>query len=175
LATDISGVALDRAVERCADHANVQFAKLDLARSPIPKRYDLIVCSEMLYYLGTIDRLKRGAEKLADALVADGSLLMAHANLVADDAEHTGFDWDGITFGAKTIGEVFALLSNLQFEKELRTPLYRVQLFRKLGGASNSPQQPEVIEAPLQHPLPPSIDKYIVWDRAYGKPYKTPG
>ncbi len=65
---------------------------------------------------------------------------MAHANLVADDAEHTGFDWEGgITFGAKTIGEVFALLSNLQFERELRTQLYRVQLFPKRAGSSNSP------------------------------------
>jgi len=142
-------------------------------RSSIPKRYDLIVCSEILYYLGTIDRLRRVAKKLTGALVAGGSLLMAHANLAADGAEHTGFDWEGgVTFGAKTIGEVFALLSNLQFERELRTPLYRVQLFRKRAGSSNSPQQPEVIEASLQHPLPPSIGKYVVWGGAYGKPYR---
>ena len=130
VAGDISQIALSRAADRCAGLENVRFAHLDLTKDPLPGRFELIVCSEVLYYCADKERLRAVARKLVDALEPGGYLLTAHANLVVDDPDHTGFDWD-CPFGAKVIGEVLASTRPLRLVKELRTPLYRIQLFRR--------------------------------------------
>ena len=45
----------------------------------------MIVCSEVLYYVGNRFDLARVARKLAGALEPGGHLLVAHANAVVDD------------------------------------------------------------------------------------------
>src|SRR5262249_10549827 len=52
VAADISRIALDRALERCGHLGNVHFARLDLTADELPGRFDLIVCSEVLYDVG---------------------------------------------------------------------------------------------------------------------------
>ncbi len=52
---------------------------------------------------------------------------MTHPNSVNDDRSVTGFDFSEI--GAVFIGEQFAAEPAFDFSKELRTPLYRVQMF----------------------------------------------
>lgn len=80
---------------------------------------------------------------------------MAHANLVVDEPDQPGFDWDH-PFGAKVIGEALACIDSLAFVKEIRLPLYRVQLFRRCGEDEPSLQfhrqqeLPQIIEMPQQ-------------------------
>ena len=51
VAADISAVALERARARCAAHGHVTFAQHDLSAGMPGCDYDLVVCSEILYYL----------------------------------------------------------------------------------------------------------------------------
>lgn len=130
LATDIAPPAVERAAERCAQFHNAEFARLDLLTDPIPGRFDLIVCSEVLYYVHDGDALWQLVEKFADALTDDGALVVAHGNLLVDDPNSTGFPWPH-GFGAKRIGEYLSQHPALQLEHEVRTPLYRIQRFRR--------------------------------------------
>ena len=50
-AVDISPRALTRAKERCSRLKNVAFQRLDLNTSVVAGLFDLVVCSELLYYL----------------------------------------------------------------------------------------------------------------------------
>lgn len=140
LATDISATAVERAKARSAAHANVRYATLNLRTDPLPSGLDLIVCSEVLYYLDGRAELRRVARKIAQALVPGGWFLTAHANLVVDDPDATGFDW-GSGFGARMILEVFAGTPGLELVKELKTPLYRVGLFRRRADKARQPAQ----------------------------------
>lgn len=132
LAVDVADKALQRAGQRCADAGNVQFLQHDISRGLPAGEFDLIVCSEILYYLQDQVELAFVAAEMVNAIKPGGCLLMTHANMVSDDRSVTGFDFNEI--GAKFIGELFADLEALEFECELRTELYRVQLFRKLVG-----------------------------------------
>lgn len=165
VASDISAVALERAARRCHEKNNIAFLQLDMVRDPIPGQFDLIVCSEVLYYLGTVERLQALMQKLVEALAPGGLLVMTHANLVSDDPDQTGFDWADHRFGAKTIGEVAAQLGGLHLERELRTPLYRVQRFRRVCSDMAQPA-PLVVELPLSMPLERRIERGVVWDGA---------
>jgi peptidoglycan/xylan/chitin deacetylase (PgdA/CDA1 family)/2-polyprenyl-3-methyl-5-hydroxy-6-metoxy-1,4-benzoquinol methylase len=157
LATDISSKALEKAAARCAGLSNVRFEQLDLMKQPISGCYDLIVCSEVLYYAG--GELGGVAARIAAALKAGGLLVMAHANQISDEPEATGFDW-GHHFGSRTIGETFESLPDMRLEREIRRPLYRVQAFRKTA----APLTPSREERPLQVQLEPHVARNVVWD-----------
>jgi peptidoglycan/xylan/chitin deacetylase (PgdA/CDA1 family)/2-polyprenyl-3-methyl-5-hydroxy-6-metoxy-1,4-benzoquinol methylase len=159
LATDISQRALERAAKRCEGLANVAFESLDFASQPLPGRYDLIVCSEALYYL---DRpLKPVARKLAEGLTPGGRLVMAHANQICDEPGETGFDW-GRSLGARTIAEVFAAEPGMVLEREIHRPLYRVQAFRRIADGRPAPP-PRVERRPIEVRLEPAVARDVVW------------
>ncbi len=130
LATDISATALARAAERCEGLANVDFRTVDVLGDDIPGDKDLIVVSEMLYYLEDRERLTTVAGKIAGALKPGGRLLTAHAFLVSDDPSRAGFDWD-LPYGAATIAATFGATEGLQLEKSIRNDLYRIDLWQK--------------------------------------------
>ena len=130
VASDISEIALRRTAEYFIDSPHVSFRQMDLARDPIDGSFDLILCSEMLYYMGDREALAAVGRKLAAALKPGGYLITAHANLAIDEPMAIGFDWR-MPYGAKVIGETFASTSDLIFDKELQTPLYRIQRFRR--------------------------------------------
>ncbi|MEM7582209.1 MAG: trifunctional glycosyltransferase/class I SAM-dependent methyltransferase/polysaccharide deacetylase [Acidobacteriota bacterium] len=160
LATDISQVAVDRAAERCAEHDNARFQTLDLSKDAIPGKFDAIVCSEVLYYLGRRKRLEAVAERFAEALEPGGQLVMAHANLTVDDPGRPGFDWS-FNYGVKTIGETFAAESKLSFEEELQTPYYRVQRFER----SDSPRRQAPAIHTAEYATPPAdVEHHMVWN-----------
>ena len=164
LAIDISPTAVVRAQARCRTLGNVSFQVLNLAEDPLPKRRDLILCSEVLFYLPR-EMLDGVAAKLAASLTPGGHLLLAHGNLVSDDRTRTGFDW-GHPFGAKTIGTVFAAIGELGLVRELRTPLYTVQLFRRVARRGEKRPAPEIRELPLPRELAlsPEVERTIIWD-----------
>ena len=162
---DISPTALRRAQRRCREQHNVRFVQLDLTRDALPGRFDLIVCSEVLYYMGGRRGLERVACKLARSLVDGGYLLMAHLNLLKESPQEAGFDWD-VGYGAKTIGEVFQETYPLRLIREMRFPLYRLHLFQRqpvrayfFGAAS-----PEIVEIPTQPTaLSPELEAHVRW------------
>jgi peptidoglycan/xylan/chitin deacetylase (PgdA/CDA1 family)/SAM-dependent methyltransferase len=165
VAADISQIALDRAAERCASLENVRFVQLDVTADPLPGRFDLIVCSEVLYYVGDKEDLWTVAGKLADALEPGGHLLTSHPHLVVDEPDRAGFDWDH-PFGAKVIGETIASVPSLHLAKELRTPLYRIQLFQRDSGELDAGllSSPEIVELAEQPtPVPPERVADVLW------------
>jgi len=131
-ACDIADTALERAARRCEALPHVRFIRLDVASDPIPGQLDLIVCSEMLYYVGSVGLLRQVAKKIAHALNRNGYLVMAHMNLLVDDPDRPGFDWQ-LPFGGRVIGDVFQGIPILRLVKEVRTPLYRIQLFQRIS------------------------------------------
>lgn len=167
LAADISQVALERAAQRCADWSNVQFQLFDLTQDEIPGQFDLILCSEVLYYVGGQAELQAFARRVAAALTPGGYFLHAHANLVVDEPDQPGYDW-GHPFGAKGIGATFAQTRPLRLVQELHTPLYRIQLFyadpadvdREVRVA---PPAPQVVCLPQPAPPPPYVAEDIRW------------
>jgi peptidoglycan/xylan/chitin deacetylase (PgdA/CDA1 family)/SAM-dependent methyltransferase len=166
VAMDISGRALLRARERCASAGNVEFVLGNLAFDPLPERQDLILCSEVLFYL-PMDVLRTAAGKIASSLEMGGHLLLAHGNLISDDPDTTGFDW-GHPFGARTIGEVFGSLDGLALVSEARSPLFTIQLFRRVEARAGRPAAPSLVELPLPFDLEltPELEKTILWDGA---------
>ena len=169
VAADVSEIALARARSRCAGLANVQFTQLDVANDPLPGRFDLVVCSELLFYLER-EGLQDVARKLADALVSGGALVLAHANLQVDEPDQPGFDWP-FPYGARHIGDVLAAEPALRFTKELRTPLYRIQLFhrrqdRGFVRLDSRRAGPETVEhVPYEEPIPEVMETFH-WERA---------
>ena len=158
-AIDISQIALDRAARCCETLDNIQFARLDLRSDALIGQYQLIICSEVLYYLSDIAELQAVARRLVYALDPGGYLLTANANLVVDDPEAPGFDWD-CPFGAKVIGETLAQTHGLRLVKELRTPLYRIQLFQRDSDAAGVA---EVIEIEQPTAPPPAVAAHALW------------
>lgn len=163
LATDISSTAVQRTQSNCSDLPNVQVKCLDFLQEELPGKFDLIVCSEVLYYLPNQKALQKVVQKFAQALNPGGYILMLHSNCIDDDPEHPGFDW-GHDFGGKIIGETFAHHRELEYVKELQTPLYRIQLFqRQVGRKHQLIKTPKVIEKAQYKNLPPQIARHIIW------------
>lgn len=174
IAADISQIAVDRAAKRCRNIKNIRFQQLDMVCDPLPGTYELIVCSEVLYYVGEYDTLKIVAHKLVDALQPKGYLLMAHANTLVDDPDHTGFDWE-VPFGIETINKTFIGIRSIRLVKEIRTPLYRIQLFQKRARMSRPfcYNAPEIINLKYQPtPIEPNVAAYVRW-RSGGHPQSS--
>ncbi len=158
-AADISAVALERARQRCAGFANVSFAEHDMARGLPGNGYDLVVCSELLYYLRNASALHDFVHSVWEGLRPGGHVLTAHVNMVSDDRTETGFDFNEI--GAKFIGAAFAAHPGFDFSRELRTDLYRVQLFQRRAslrtGLAGDMAPRETVERQRAAILHPSI------------------
>lgn len=174
IAADISHIAVDRTAKHCMGMKNILFQQLNLVHDPLPGIFELIVCSEVLYCIGEYDTLKNVAHKLVEALQPGGYLLMAHAQVIADDPEHTGFDW-GLPFGVKTISEMFTGIDSLRLVKEIRTPLYRIQLFQKRSRMLRlfCHSTPEILNLKYQPtPIEPEVASYVRW-RSGGHPQSS--
>lgn len=164
IAADIAQTALDRAQARCARHGNIDYRRLDLVTDPLPGQLDLLVCSEVLYFLPDAAALRRTAEKLAAALAPGGRLLAAHALVIGDAPHRTGFDWDE-PFGGDSIGETLAALPGLSLERSLRTELYRIDLFRRPRDGDGA-SAPVVESVELGPPPEPAFARNILWGGA---------
>jgi peptidoglycan/xylan/chitin deacetylase (PgdA/CDA1 family) len=103
------------------------------------------------------------AEKIVNALEPGGYLVCAHANVLRDDPRDTGFDWD-VPFGALKIGKVLGSTPGLRFVRELRTPLYRIQLYRKPHRWQRwlFRRVPQVFTVPQSAPLENNVAAFAV-------------
>lgn len=77
LAVDLVQVVLDRARQDAGDHANIIFERMEIPRDWPAGEFDLIVLSEMLYYLSPSD-LERTAALAGHALSADGVVVLVN-------------------------------------------------------------------------------------------------
>ena len=133
-ALDVSPFALEHARARAAaaDATNITFARHDLFADALPRQAaELVVCSEVLYYAGTIERLRFAVGQLAAAVAEGGVLVTAHARLLVDDDR--GFAW-GLPFGAASITRELQD-SFLRLEAEVVTDAYVVQRWGRPAGA----------------------------------------
>ncbi|MGO7072967.1 glycosyltransferase [Rhizobium johnstonii] len=146
-ATDISQRAIDRAIKRCRDHGNVELRVLDFVKSDVPPEQDLVICSEVLYYMKDEEMLAAVCRKMAAAVKPDGYLITAHAHIRQDEPSRTGFDW-GHPFGVETIKRVFAAQAGLALEETIDTELYAIHRFRK-GAVADPALRIEAHGAPL--------------------------
>ncbi|WP_027683459.1 trifunctional glycosyltransferase/class I SAM-dependent methyltransferase/polysaccharide deacetylase [Rhizobium leguminosarum] len=159
-ATDISQRAIDRAVERCRDHRNVELRVLDFVRQDLPPEQDLVVCSEVLYYMKDEEMLAAACLKMAAALKPNGYLITAHAHIREDEPARTGFDW-GNPFGVGTIKQVLAAQADLALEETIETELYAIHRFRK-GPVADPVLRIEGHGTPMDA----DVAKHIIWGPA---------
>ncbi|TCA20905.1 glycosyltransferase [Rhizobium leguminosarum bv. viciae] len=159
-ATDISQRAIDRAVERCRDHGNVELRVLDFVKGDVPPEQDLIVCSEVLYYMKDEEMLAAVCQKMAAAVKPNGYLITAHAHIRRDEPNRTGFDWDN-PFGVGTIKQLLAAQAELALEDTIETELYAIHRFRK------GPVADPVLRVERHGtPLDADVAKHIIWGPA---------
>jgi peptidoglycan/xylan/chitin deacetylase (PgdA/CDA1 family) len=174
VAADISAVALDAARERCREFDNIEYRQVDVGSDDLPGQFDLVVCSEMLAYTADRRGFPAVAARLASSLRPGGHLLTAHANVTADGGTGPAFEWD-VPFGAAFIGSTFARTPGLEVVRELRTPLYRIQLYRRTEtrpvlGRWLRANRPRLEERPLTAELEPNVAAHVSWGGSPGRP-----
>jgi SAM-dependent methyltransferase len=85
LAVDVAPVALEAARKRCARLPHVRIEPMVVPGEWPTDRFDLIVFSEVLYYLG-IDGIRRAAEKTLGSLDEGGTVLLCNWHGPTDGA-----------------------------------------------------------------------------------------
>jgi SAM-dependent methyltransferase len=75
-AVDFSTPAVARASGHCRHHRHLRFHVSDLLRFRAAAPYDLVLCSEVLYYLWNPERLRREVRSRLGQLVAPGGDLL---------------------------------------------------------------------------------------------------
>jgi peptidoglycan/xylan/chitin deacetylase (PgdA/CDA1 family)/SAM-dependent methyltransferase/GT2 family glycosyltransferase len=159
-AVDISTRALTRAKERCSKLGNVTFQRLDLNTSVVAGLFDLVVCSELLYY---IRDLPGAIARVLGHVRPGGFFLTTHARLTVDDPEGSGFAWDPhFTFGVETIANGIAAQSGIVLQREFRTPLYRIMLYQRRA-TGQQPRRPEVVESGHMGQMTPVAENLARW------------
>lgn len=129
---DISATALERARSRCAEFTNIAYEQLDVFADPLPYTFDLIVCSEILYYLPDRAALRPVLRKIIGALRPGGTLITTHANVVVDEPGAPGFDWD-VPLGAAAIEAALRADRRISLAEQRLTPYYRAQRYTRFG------------------------------------------
>ena len=89
LSIDVSSVAQERAQVRCADQPQVEFQTMQFPRETPDQTFDLIVLSEVGYYLSERDLLI-ARDWIVNALRPGGHLLLVHWTPLVKDYPLTG-------------------------------------------------------------------------------------
>jgi peptidoglycan/xylan/chitin deacetylase (PgdA/CDA1 family)/GT2 family glycosyltransferase len=167
VAADISNTALDRARRRCdeAGLTNIDYRQIDFFNESFGSGWDLIVCSEVLYYMHSSAAVGEFASRVAAGLNDNGRFLHAHAYEVSDSPERTGFDW-GDNFAAATISAAFAHEAGLVCEHLVETELYRIELYRKVGKSDAALRTPIKEDLSARDGLEPELAADVVWNGA---------
>jgi len=89
LATDISEKALDIAARRCVDMNNITFEQINFKNELPDEKYDLIMVSEVAYYLSS-DDWELAIYDLYRRLKPDGNIVLVHWLPEVHDYPQTG-------------------------------------------------------------------------------------
>jgi hypothetical protein len=120
LAVDVSEDALARATTRCRDTPHVRFARRDLARDFPSGRYDLVTFCELGFFFSPVD-LRRIRDRIAAALESGGDCILVHWTPLVDGHAQTADD----------VHDAFLADRRFTHLRALRTPTYRLDLFRR--------------------------------------------
>ncbi|MBI5815107.1 MAG: methyltransferase domain-containing protein [Nitrospinae bacterium] len=126
LAVDISDIAVKRTAERTAGTSCVTAKRMDVFTTPPSPEYDLVVCSEVLYYFEP-EQLPGAVENIIGWIRPGGHAALIHARAKADDT--TGIDMK--KFGAATIHGMFGKDPRFTIVSDDVQPLYRITVARK--------------------------------------------
>ena len=89
LAVDVSEAALEKARQRCADLPQVRFEKMQIPEQFPHETFDLILVSEVGYYLAP-DDWRAAAEKIVGQLRPRGHVVLVHWTPFVHDYPQTG-------------------------------------------------------------------------------------
>ncbi len=126
LAVDISDLAIARAKRSLEGAPHVEVRRADVFTEELADRFDLVVCSEVLFYFEPT-QLPGVVKKVADRVSGGGRLLLVHARALADDT--AGIDLK--KFGAKTIHDMFIADDRFAVDVDRVEPAYRITLLRR--------------------------------------------
>ena len=123
LAIDVSDAALAKARERCANLPQVRFEKSRFPAEFPAQTFDLIVVSEVGYYLAP-DEWIGAIDKIGDRLNDGGDVILVHWTPFVHDYPQTG----------DQVHDAFARQTNHNFQhlNHAREPQYRLDVWRKL-------------------------------------------
>jgi SAM-dependent methyltransferase len=126
LAIDVNEKALNQASARCADLPNVRFRKMVVPNEFPDENFDLIIVSEVGYYLSAADWKRAGAQVIS-RLDSSGVVILVHWTHFVADYPQTG----------DAVHDSFAELGagKLKHLGSKRTDDYRLDVWRKLGSA----------------------------------------
>jgi len=120
LSIDISSTALTAAKKRLKDNPSVTFEQRGIPENFPAGNYDLIVMSEVGYYLSTADLMKAKA-RILETMQAGANLILVHWTHYVTDYPLTG----------DQVHEIFHADSMLQHKSATRTADYRLDVFEK--------------------------------------------
>jgi SAM-dependent methyltransferase len=123
LAIDVNEKALNQARSQCANLPNVRFRKMVIPDEFPDENFDLIIVSEVGYYLSAADWKRAGAQ-IISRLDLSGVVVMVHWTHFVADYPQTG----------DAVHDSFADLSaeKLKHLDAKRTDDYRLDVWRKL-------------------------------------------
>ncbi len=130
LAVDISKAAIETAKHNCYRITNVNFETCDVVKSFPKGKYDLIICSEVGYYLNPTDLLSL-FENIDGSVQPNGKLLMVH---------WTPFVPDYPLSGDEVHERFMSFVEPMEKYRELvheRHDLYRLQVWEKCVDGSD--------------------------------------
>ncbi len=119
LAVDVAEAPLEQGRARCADQPGVRFEAMAVPDTWPPGRFDLVLFSEVLYYLG-LAGIDDAARRTVESLLPGGTVVLV--------------DWRGNTDGACTgeeAAERFIAASGLDVVATTRAEMYRLDVLRK--------------------------------------------
>lgn len=130
LAIDAASKPLAEARRRCGDLANVEFAQMFVPRDWPEGEFDLIMLSEVVYYLD-VDDVAKLAARIASTLAPDGAVVMVH--------------WSGETDYPLTADQAAErLISELgdlvEVRRRDRRPQYRLDVLIRRRESLQTPQ-----------------------------------
>ena len=121
LSIDVSKTAQQKAIARCQDLPQVRFKIASVPQDYPDEMFDLILLSEVGYYLSW-DDLKKTQQLTLEHLEVGGHLLLVHWTLYAKDYPLTGDE----------VHDSFLQLDRLKHLKGLRKERYRLDLFERI-------------------------------------------
>ncbi|MEO6914507.1 MAG: class I SAM-dependent methyltransferase [Chitinophagaceae bacterium] len=125
LAVDVSDVALDKARKRLSENGNVEFRKMSVPAELPDQKFDLIIVSEVGYYLSKEDLLKMRKE-IVQHLNNGASLLLVHWLPVVHDYPLTGDQVHEAFYDLTRDNPQLKIVTSSRKEK------YRLDLFEKI-------------------------------------------
>ena len=126
--TDIAWNAVRKAKRRHRHEQQIRFRVADLLGDPLPEPpFDLVVCSEVLYYFRR-DQLPGVNDRLVALLRPAGRLLLVHERSLGDDAAGMSLK----DFGARTVHDALGAHRALRVEANVERPTFRATLLRRL-------------------------------------------